>query len=164
MNTPADQPDPDPGPAARSPGSPASRKGADAATAGQIWGLQTALRACVGCMEMQIARERGEMHLSQPAMKELWDGAVTNANALLAGGPPAIPDDVARLVVAARIVAFEDQSADALRELDQASEAFASRVPWEDEPEAEGSASRLREGDEGAERAAGSEAPGPHHD
>ncbi len=47
----------------------------------------------------------------------------------------AFPPDVQRLVIAARIVAFEDQSAEALRELDQASEAFADRVPWEDEPE-----------------------------
>lgn len=45
-------------------------------------------------------------------------------------------DDVRRLVIAARVVAFEDQGEEALRELDQASEAFASRVPWEDEPDA----------------------------
>lgn len=45
-----------------------------------------------------------------------------------------LPADVRRLVIAARIVAFEDQSADALRELDQASEAFADRVKWDDEP------------------------------
>lgn len=43
-----------------------------------------------------------------------------------------VPADVARLVIAARIVAFEDQSPSSLKELDQASEAFASRVPWED--------------------------------
>jgi hypothetical protein len=46
-----------------------------------------------------------------------------------------LPDDVVRLVVAARNVAFEDHpSREALKELDAASEAFASRVPWEDEP------------------------------
>ena len=43
-------------------------------------------------------------------------------------------EDVTRLVIAARKVAFEDQSPEALRELDQASEAFADRVPWDDEP------------------------------
>lgn len=42
--------------------------------------------------------------------------------------------DVADLVTAARIVAFEDQSPEALKRLDVASEAFADRVPWEDEP------------------------------
>lgn len=46
-----------------------------------------------------------------------------------------LPADVRRLIIAARIVAFEDQSVEALRELDQASEAFADRVPWDDEPE-----------------------------
>lgn len=44
--------------------------------------------------------------------------------------------DVARLVIAARIVAFEDQSKEALKELDRASEAFATRVPWDDHPRA----------------------------
>lgn len=42
-----------------------------------------------------------------------------------------VPDDVARLVVAARIVAFEDQSQEALKALDSASEAFACDVPWD---------------------------------
>lgn len=45
--------------------------------------------------------------------------------------------DVIRLVIAARLVAWEDPDADALKELQQASEAFASRVPWDDEPEDE---------------------------
>lgn len=43
--------------------------------------------------------------------------------------------EMRRLVIAARVVAFEDQGAEALRELDQASEAFAEDVPWNDEPE-----------------------------
>jgi hypothetical protein len=47
---------------------------------------------------------------------------------------PAVPDDVQRLVNAARVVAFEDQGPDALKALDVASEAFADRVPWENEP------------------------------
>jgi len=44
--------------------------------------------------------------------------------------------DVVRLVIAARMVAFGDSAPDhaAIRELDQASEAFADRVPWHDEP------------------------------
>jgi hypothetical protein len=42
--------------------------------------------------------------------------------------------DVVRLVIAARIVAYEDQRPEALRELDLAVEAFAERVPWDDEP------------------------------
>lgn len=43
--------------------------------------------------------------------------------------------DVVRLVIAARVVAFEDQGRAALKELDEASEAFASRVPWTNQPE-----------------------------
>lgn len=45
-----------------------------------------------------------------------------------------VPDDVRRLVIAARVVAFEDQGREALKELDKASEAFADRVPWDDAP------------------------------
>ncbi len=47
----------------------------------------------------------------------------------------AVEADVRRLVIAARVVAYEDQSKDALRELDLAAEAFASRVPWENDDE-----------------------------
>jgi hypothetical protein len=46
-----------------------------------------------------------------------------------------LSEDVVRLVLAARIVAYKSLSLDALRELDLASEAFAERVPWDDEPE-----------------------------
>lgn len=48
-----------------------------------------------------------------------------------------VSDELRRLVIAARVVAYEDQSAEALEELDKASEAFAELVPWEDEPDAE---------------------------
>lgn len=46
----------------------------------------------------------------------------------------ALPQDVIDLIIAARIVAFEDQSQEALDALDKASEEFADRVPWEDTP------------------------------
>lgn len=45
-----------------------------------------------------------------------------------------LPKDVIRLVIAARKVAFCSSSPEALNELDEASEAFADRVPWDDEP------------------------------
>lgn len=51
-----------------------------------------------------------------------------------------LPDDVVRLVIAARIVAYEDQRPEALKELDDAVEAFADRVPWEGEPATYGEA------------------------
>lgn len=52
----------------------------------------------------------------------------------------ALPADVVRLVIAAREVAFneaalmDDNDRERFAELDAASEAFADRVPWEDEP------------------------------
>lgn len=46
-----------------------------------------------------------------------------------------LPQHMARLVIAARIVAFEDKGPQAIRELGQASEAFAELVPWEDQPQ-----------------------------
>lgn len=49
----------------------------------------------------------------------------------------AVPEDLRRLVIAARIVAYEDQSPEALEELDKASEAFSELVPWDNEPDAE---------------------------
>ena len=54
---------------------------------------------------------------------------------ILRGGTPALAFDVVELVVAARIVAFEDHSPEALKQLDKAVEAFGSRVPWDDEPD-----------------------------
>lgn len=47
---------------------------------------------------------------------------------------PDLPDDVVRLILAARTVAYLDASKEALRELDNAVEAFARRVAWDDEP------------------------------
>lgn len=59
-----------------------------------------------------------------------------------------LPDDVRRLVIAARNLVFSDhrpilqpqtraevELIDLFEELDTASEAFADRVPWEDAPD-----------------------------
>jgi hypothetical protein len=49
--------------------------------------------------------------------------------------PVIVPADVRRLVIAARMVAYEAPAThEALVELEQAAEAFAARVPWDDEP------------------------------
>lgn len=55
------------------------------------------------------------------------EAAVINANP---------PPDVRRLVIAARDVAFGGaaEGSQELGELDKASEAFASRIPWDDDP------------------------------
>jgi hypothetical protein len=63
------------------------------------------------------------------------DGAPLYAAPPKTDAPEGLPEDVVRLVIAAREVAFGPNPAAAIDELDQASEAFASRVPWEDEPE-----------------------------
>lgn len=55
-------------------------------------------------------------------------------------GEVLLPREVVRLVIAARTIAFNDWDGDseewetARKELDEASEAFASRVPWDDAP------------------------------
>lgn len=43
--------------------------------------------------------------------------------------------EMVRLIIAARIVAFGDPTREEIRELGQASEAFADQVPWDDEPD-----------------------------
>lgn len=45
-----------------------------------------------------------------------------------------LPKDVLDLVIASRIVAYEDQGPEAIKALDRACEAFADRVPWEGQP------------------------------
>lgn len=44
-----------------------------------------------------------------------------------------VTKEVARLVIAARIVAFENQRPESLKELDAASEAFSALVPYEND-------------------------------
>jgi hypothetical protein len=47
---------------------------------------------------------------------------------------PTLSPEMVRLIVAARIVAFERQDVEAINELDYAVEAFSEAVPWDDEP------------------------------
>lgn len=47
---------------------------------------------------------------------------------------PELADDIRRLVIAARTVAYGDADPEAIQELDAAAEAFSELVPWEDEP------------------------------
>ena len=61
--------------------------------------------------------------------------STTPSPASTSSGEGDLPADVVRLVIAARKIAFEDYDDTDIKELDAASEAFASRVPWEDEPE-----------------------------
>jgi hypothetical protein len=58
----------------------------------------------------------------------------------IGGATAALANDVARLVIAGRVVAYEVLSPDApgFTELDVALEAFASRVGWENEPDDDG--------------------------
>ena len=68
------------------------------------------------------------------ARKAIWSAmlAAAPASPLPGGG---LSSDVVRLVIAARRVAYEGAAEDDLRALDIAAEAFASRVPWDDEPD-----------------------------
>jgi hypothetical protein len=84
------------------------------------------------------ARERYHDSLAEawPTIRELL---LRDARARLDGAkmmmPRELPADVVELVISARIVAYEDQSKEALRDLDKAAEAFSERVPWENDPE-----------------------------
>jgi len=71
-------------------------------------------------------QDRGEG--KEPALGEL---------AALSTQPPPmsdVRDKVRRLIIAAREVAYSDPTPETIRELDKAAEAFASDVPWDDEP------------------------------
>ncbi|KQS55946.1 hypothetical protein ASG17_07800 [Brevundimonas sp. Leaf363] len=68
--------------------------------------------------------------------KKAWSAMISQAPAAGGGG---VDPKVRRLVIAARAVAFGDNTgAAAIKELDAASEAFAETVPWDDDPELEG--------------------------
>ena len=83
---------------------------------------------------MVVERSDPSLELTEQSLEEVIDElAAAPASPLPEGG--GVPADVARLVVAARRVAFENPSQAELRELDIASEAFASRVPWDDAPD-----------------------------
>lgn len=81
---------------------------------------------------------------SDPERDDEWDytdqaqAALDAALPLLGAEERGLPQDVIDLVIAARTVAYEDQSPEALCALDKASEAFAGRVRWDDEPEERG--------------------------
>ena len=68
--------------------------------------------------------------------KAAFDTVLVGLSAAPAPEGGAVDDDVRRLVIAARNVAFDTPTQSELRALDIASEAFASRVPWDEEPEA----------------------------
>ncbi len=74
----------------------------------------------------------GSMEEAKAAVQSYHDRRVRSC---LVNGEANIQQDVARLVIAARNVAYTDPDPEALRELDQAAEAFASRVGWDDEPD-----------------------------
>ena len=73
--------------------------------------------------------------------KDIWETwlvqkmkpAVDAARVGLAIPVENLPDEMVRLIIAARVVAFSDQSREAIKELDTASEAFAECAPWKDQ-------------------------------
>jgi len=73
------------------------------------------------------------------ALLQILEAASGSPSFVFRRGEGSMPSDTRRLVIAARTIAFSDWDGDseewatARKELDDASEAFASRVPWEDE-------------------------------
>lgn len=74
----------------------------------------------------------GSMDEAKAAVQAYHDRRVRSCLIEDAG---AIPQDLVRLVIAARNVAYTDPDPDALKALDQAAEAFASCVRWDEEPD-----------------------------
>lgn len=67
---------------------------------------------------------------------EPWNMTAIHQSDAAKLGPNKLPADVVRLVIAAREVAYTDAPDPKEREeLDRAVEAFAERVPWDDEPD-----------------------------
>ena len=60
-----------------------------------------------------------------------------------------LPGDVVRLVIAARTFAYSDPFPEDKAELDNALEAFANRVGWEDEPDEEAALASQADGTKG---------------
>jgi len=108
----------------------------------EVGGVMVTLAALCNASELDIP-DAAETELARVWTKveaiRAKQAAKPTGIALPVAPVDALPADVRRLVIAARIVAFEDQSAEAIRELDQATEAFADRVPWDNAPEGIGS-------------------------
>ena len=96
--------------------------------------------------DMLFKIETGETVTWGELKRRQYEQAVRNFNTMREDGSlpaPAsplpegggLPADVVRLVVAARMVAFDRVSPATIAELDAASEAFASRVPWDNAPD-----------------------------
>ena len=107
----------------------------------EILRLGTAWRDRAETVEADNVRLRAALHrvlleieADAPAMA--YQIAAADIDASI---PRPVPDDVAELVIAARIVTFEDQSPEALERLDKASAAFADRVAWNGDPERDAS-------------------------
>lgn len=84
----------------------------------------------------QWIRDDAPVSIKMIITSEMISALAARLNAARAEEREKVPDIVVRLVIAAREVAFGPHPAAAIDALDKASEAFADRVPWEDEPEA----------------------------
>lgn len=77
----------------------------------------------------------------QSARGSSWDDVYSMWKNMLAARPvtqeQALPPDVVSLVIAARNIAYDKPTRDEIAVLDRACEAFADRVPWDDEPDDE---------------------------
>lgn len=117
----------------------ASRTARDALAAE---GRAERLREVLGSSLSAMLEARDRLLCYHARTSEL-DHVIDEARAALAttktqdGHANPLPQDVVLLVIAARDVAYGDPTREALRDLDRAAEAFASRVPWDDEPDDE---------------------------
>jgi hypothetical protein len=89
----------------------------------------------IDALAQEIRRVDGENRLGAGALAEALQPFLTELQHRREAG--SLAQDVVDLVIAARVVAYEDQSTEAIRALDKAAEAFAERVGWENDPDDE---------------------------
>lgn len=106
------------------------------------WELAQAGKPGIG--KKAADNHRSAAHALELAADEIAASSAVSVASALDAGTVALSQDVVRLIIAARHVAFDgmfdssdEEERAQISELAQASEAFASRVPWEDEPEDE---------------------------
>jgi len=100
-----------------------------------VFGATSQLSAALAEARDRLINHPGQIADTLSSLLDADEAAATGVSDEAAA--TGVSDELRRLVIAARVVAYEDQSAEALEELDKASEAFAELVPWEDEPDAE---------------------------
>lgn len=94
---------------------------------------QAALRAAVTAWD-SLKPGQYDKDILDTWLGQKMKPAIDQARSAVSISVDALPDQIVRLIIAARVVAFSNRNRTAIKELDAASEAFAECVPWADQP------------------------------